>query len=65
MLQDHRQAWDLQPDGSYVQRTPPAQDGKASSAILGTHQALMDLTRQQAEREAATAPRCAETPGTQ
>jgi polyphosphate kinase len=60
MLSDHRQAWDLQPDGSYVQRTPPAHDGKASSAIVGTHQALMDLTRQQAEREAATAEKCAD-----
>jgi polyphosphate kinase len=24
MLQDHRQAWDMQPDGSYVQRVPLA-----------------------------------------
>jgi polyphosphate kinase len=42
MLNDRRQAWDLRPDGSYVQRTPadPAKD-------LGTHQTLINLARQQ------------------
>ena len=34
-LADNRQAWDLQPDGSYLQRTP------ASADEQGTHQALM------------------------
>ena len=24
MLHDRRQAWDMQPDGSYIQRQPPA-----------------------------------------
>jgi polyphosphate kinase len=49
MLQDRRQAWDMQPDGTYVQRTPPTSDGQAGSAYLGTQQTLMDLTRQRAE----------------
>jgi polyphosphate kinase len=47
MLRDQRQAWDLKPDGSYVQRTPPP-DGKGPEA-LGTHQTLMDLTKQRVE----------------
>jgi polyphosphate kinase len=40
MLSDKRQAWDMQPDGSYVQRRPstPAEE-------VGTHQALMQLMR--------------------
>lgn len=42
MLADHRQAWDLQPDGSYVQRTP------RSDADIGTHATLMALTRARA-----------------
>jgi polyphosphate kinase len=46
LLGDQHQAWDLHPDGSYVQRQPPAEDGKAG---LGSHQVLMDLTRQWAE----------------
>jgi polyphosphate kinase len=49
MLQDRRQAWDMQPDGKYVQRTPPPADGRAGPAYLGTQQTLMDLTRQRAE----------------
>jgi polyphosphate kinase len=49
MLQDRRQAWDMRPDGSYVQRVPPAADGRAGAANLGTQQTLMDLTRQRAE----------------
>jgi len=48
MLQDQREAWDLHADGSYVQRTPPL-DQKSGPAVLGTHQTLMDLTRQRAE----------------
>lgn len=36
MLQDNRQAWDMQPDGSYVQRRPA--DGEAER---GTHQLLI------------------------
>ncbi|HTL30948.1 MAG TPA: polyphosphate kinase 1, partial [Tepidisphaeraceae bacterium] len=40
MLRDRRQAWDMNPDGSYTQRAP------LSSDDVGTHQVLMDLTRQ-------------------
>ena len=41
MLNDHRSAWDMHPDGSYAQRTPldPLAD-------LGTQQTLMNLARQ-------------------
>jgi polyphosphate kinase len=39
MLSDQRQAWDMQPDGTYVQRTP------ADPTALGTHQALMALAK--------------------
>lgn len=38
MLADNRQAWDLQPDGSYIQRHPPQ-----NSAEEGTQQILMDM----------------------
>jgi polyphosphate kinase len=53
MLRDHRQAWDMKPDGSYVQRTPPP--GAESSALAGTHQALMDLARKRWSAEPAAA----------
>jgi polyphosphate kinase len=49
MLQDRRQAWDMRPDGSYVQRVPPEGDGRSGPAVLGTQQTLMDLTRQRME----------------
>ncbi len=49
LLHDRRQAWDMQSDGTYIQRQTPAEsDTKADdspSATLGTHQALMNLTR--------------------
>jgi len=45
-LQDHRQAWSMQPDGSYV-RSQPAEEG-TGPAVLGTHAWLMDLTRRRA-----------------
>ena len=50
MLADQRQAWDLDSQGVYTQRTPPKVDKKnqdlaASPAVVGTHQHLMDLTR--------------------
>jgi polyphosphate kinase len=51
MLNDRRQAWDMQADGSYVQRQPP--DPKAD---VGTHQTLMNLARQTAT-PAGTEPR--------
>jgi polyphosphate kinase len=56
MLQDHRHAWELRPDGSYIQRQPPAEDGKAGPTIVGAQQAMMDLTRQRAELVQPTAP---------
>jgi polyphosphate kinase len=43
MLRDHRQAWDMRPDGSYVQRKPA--EGATGPEVVGTHQTLMDLTR--------------------
>ncbi len=43
MLGDQRQAWDMQPDGSYIQRIPTP-DASGPQAI-GTHQALIDLTQ--------------------
>ena len=42
MFADHRQAWDMDAEGNYTQRTPPDGDG---AATLGTHRRLMDLTR--------------------
>lgn len=42
MLRDHRQAWDMRPDGSYVQRQPRGPED------IGTQQALIQLTRQRA-----------------
>jgi polyphosphate kinase len=38
MLNDHRQAWDLKADGTYIQRLPERPEE------AGTHQRLMDLT---------------------
>ncbi len=43
MRQDQVQAWDMQTDGSYVLRRPAA--GATGAAGLGTHRALMELTR--------------------
>ena len=40
LLNDRRQAWDLKPDGTYVQRTPGDPEKE-----IGTHQTLMNLTR--------------------
>lgn len=48
MLADRRQAWDVLPDGSSIQRQPDPDDPETS---IGTHQRLMDLARQQASRE--------------
>ncbi len=49
LLHDRRQGWDLLPDGTYVQRQP-AEDDPTSPESIGTHQTLMDLTRQRLER---------------
>jgi polyphosphate kinase len=43
MVRDHRQAWDMRPDGSYVQCQPA--EGATGPEALGTQQTLMDLTR--------------------
>jgi hypothetical protein len=40
LLHDRRQTWDLQPDGTDVQRKPRRSDDR------GVHQLLMDLTRE-------------------
>ena len=40
-LADQRHAWDLQPDGTYVRRSPPADAHPESPASLGTFEALM------------------------
>lgn len=44
MMADSRKAWDLRPDGSYVQRTPPADAAPDSPAVLGTFGVLMRET---------------------
>jgi len=38
-LSDQRNAWDMQPDGTYVQRKPTGSDGSPSS--LGSHEIMM------------------------
>ncbi len=52
LLQDHRQAWDLRPDGLYVQRQPREDDPPA--ARLGTHATMMQQTRERAGLVGAT-----------
>lgn len=47
MNHDHRQAWDMNSDGTYTQRQLP-EDNKDPYAAMGTHLALMDLTRREA-----------------
>jgi len=42
MLADQRQAWDMQPDGTYIQRSP--KDINSASSV-GTHRTLMDQIR--------------------
>jgi hypothetical protein len=43
MLRDHRQGWDMRPDGSYVQRKPA--EGVTGPESVGTQQTFMELTR--------------------
>ena len=43
LQEDHRQAWDMLPDGNYRQRTPPT--GIDGPAADGTHVTMMKLTR--------------------
>jgi polyphosphate kinase len=52
MQADHRQAWDMDADGRYVQRTPPP-DEPTTPAALGTHRALMEAIRREAHRPTA------------
>jgi polyphosphate kinase len=44
-LQDHRQAWDMGADGSYVQRTPGPDDPPDGPQRLGTQAYLMALAQ--------------------
>ncbi|MDH3718197.1 MAG: polyphosphate kinase 1 [Planctomycetota bacterium] len=46
-LADQRHAWDMQPDGSYIQRKPSGDPHEPSAQ--GTHRALMQRTRQRNE----------------
>jgi polyphosphate kinase len=48
MLTDNRQAWELRADGTWVQRHPV--EGEPDR---GTHQRLMELTKQRSQRAAA------------
>ena len=54
ILADQRQAWDMQSDGSYRQRVPGP--GTDPIAAQGTHQVLMDRTRQRNESSAKSTP---------
>ena len=45
MLTDRRQAWDMQPDGTYVQRRPGPDDPEDSDSTLGSHEATMRSAR--------------------
>ena len=47
MLRDHRQAWDMQSDGSYLQRQPDGWDEESVEA-MGTHETLMRYHRSEA-----------------
>jgi polyphosphate kinase len=48
LLNDNRSAWDMRPDGSYVQRKPAAGETEH-----GTQQTLMSLTRQRSASSGA------------
>ncbi len=51
-LDDQRQAWDMHPDGSYTQRLPVdlEQSEDPCHPGLGTHKALMAMTRRDCQR---------------
>jgi polyphosphate kinase len=51
-LEDHRQCWDMQPDGSYVPRRCEGADAN-SPAAMGTHETLMSLARETARQAAS------------
>ncbi|MCC5827927.1 MAG: polyphosphate kinase 1 [Phycisphaeraceae bacterium] len=47
-LLDHLQAWELKPDGGYIQRQPPTDpdpEEAASPVCMGTQNYLMEMTR--------------------
>jgi polyphosphate kinase len=48
-LQDQRQGWDMQPDGTYILRQPDDLPEDAPQA-MGTHQRLIQLAQNQAAR---------------
>ena len=50
-LNDQRQGWDMQPDGSYRLRRPSPDLPESAPEALGAHQALTNLTLQQARRD--------------
>jgi len=50
MLTDQRQAWDMLPDGQYMQRQPVDPD---SDSALGTHIQLMRIARREGQRPGA------------
>jgi polyphosphate kinase len=50
LLKDRRQAWQMDADGHYTQLQPDATGDRPAS--LGTHQALIDLTRQRQSQPA-------------
>ncbi len=41
MFEDRRNAWDLDPSGTYARRTPGAEDDPESDATLGTFEVMM------------------------
>jgi len=43
-IRDRRQAWEMRPDGTYVQRQPA--EGETGPEAKGTHAVLMELARQ-------------------
>lgn len=45
-LSDHRDLWQMQPDGSFVQRRPPADADPMSAAAMGSFAYLMHKTAQ-------------------
>ena len=45
-LQDRRQAWEMQSDGTYIRLQPP--QGATGPAAAGTHDWLMELNRRRA-----------------
>jgi polyphosphate kinase len=46
LLRDGRQAWDMQPDGSYIQRNPVPGSTDKGPEVVGTHTYLMSEARQ-------------------